>query len=171
MFEIDDVIIYGTTGICRIVGTEEKSIAGVKKNYFVIKPINDAGATIFAPMDNERVLGKVRRLLSENEINSLIDSMPDKDADWIEKESERKEHYRKILTSGDHVELIKMIKAIYTHKKKREAEGKKLHMLDEHFFDDAEQILYNEFQYVLKLSSKDELMTYIFSRIEKQQHI
>lgn len=40
-------------------------------------------------------------------------------------------------------------------------------MSDERFFKDAEQILYNEFQYVLKLSNKDDLMTNIFSQLEK----
>ena len=34
-------------------------------------------------------------------------------------------------------------------------------MVDEYFFKDAEQILYNEFQYVLQLESKEALMDYI----------
>ena len=93
--------------------------------------------------------------------------MPDEEVVWIKNDNDRKEHYRKILTSGDHVELIKLIKAIYAHKIEREAEGKRLHMIDEQFFKNAEQILYNEFQYVLNLNNKDELMKYIFLRIEK----
>ena len=44
---------------------------------------------------------------------------------------------------------------------------KRLHMSDERFFKDAEQILYNEFQYVLELNSKEDLMTYIFKRLDK----
>lgn len=168
MFKVNDVIIYGTQGVCRIVDIEEKAVSGVKKNFFVLKPINDNGSTIFAPTDNEHVLKKMRALLSKTEINSLIDSMPNEDVVWVKNDTDRKEHYRKILASGNHVELIRMIKAIYVHKKEREAEGKRLHMIDEHFFKDAEQILYNEFQYVLKLSGKDELMNYIFSRIETQ---
>ena len=48
----------------------------------------------------------------------------------------------------------------------REAEGKRLHMSDERFFKDAEQILYNEFQYVLDLAGKDDLMDYIVRRLE-----
>lgn len=167
MFKVDDVIVYGTQGVCRIEGLEEKSIGGKKKTYFVIKPVNDKGSTIFAPTDNENVLKKMRRLLSEAEILRLIDSMPEENAEWIENENDRKEHYRAVLAKGDHVELIKTIKAIYAHRKKREAEGKRLHMSDEHFFKDAQQALYNEFQYVLKLKSKEELMSYIFSRIEK----
>lgn len=168
MFKVNDVIIYGTQGVCQIVGIEEKVVSGVKKNYFVLKPVNDNGSTIFAPTDNEHVLKKMRRPLSKTEINKLIDSMPDEDVVWIKNDNDRKEHYRKTLTGGDHVDLIKLIKAIYAHKKEREAEGKRLHMIDEHFFKDAEQILYNEFQYVLKLNSKDDLMMYILARIEKK---
>ena len=167
MYKVNDVIIYGTQGVCQIVDIEEKTVSGVKKNYFVLKPVNDKGSTIFAPVDNEYVLKKMRRLLSKTQIDSLIDSMPDEDVAWITNDNDRKERYRIILANGDHIELIRMLKAIYAHKKDREAEGKRLHMIDEHFFKDAEQILYNEFQYVLKLNSKDELMGYVFARIAK----
>lgn len=166
MFQINDVIIYAAQGVCEITGTEEKTVNGKKKTYFVLKPVGDKGSTIFAPTDNELVLRKMRRLLTKDEIHKLIDSMQSEKAVWVENESERKELYKSILAKGDHVELIKMIKAIYAHKNEREAEGKRLHMSDERFFKDAEQILYNEFQYVLDLGSKDDLMTYIFERIE-----
>lgn len=165
MFRINDVIIYGAQGVCQITGTEEKTVGGVKKTYYVLKPVSEKGATIFAPTDNEIVLKKMRRLLSREEIHALIDAMPENDAQWIDNENERKLLYKNILSSGDHLELIKMIKAIYAHKKAREAEGKRLHMSDEYFFKDAEQILYNEFQYVLGLDSKEDLISYIFSRI------
>ena len=165
MFKVDDVIIYGTQGVCRIVDIEEKALSGVKKNYFVLKPVNDIGPTIFAPTDNENILKKMRKLLTEEEINKLIDSMPDGKTAWIDNVNERKECYKNLLASGDHSALIQMIKAIYAHKKEREAVGKRLHVMDEHFFKDAEQILYNEFQYVLNLSGKDALMRYILERI------
>ena len=167
MFQVNDVIIYGTQGVCKIVATEEKTVNRVKKTYYVLRPVDDKGATIFAPTDNAYVLKKMRRLLTKEEIHALIDTMPEENAVWIENENERREHYRTILSKGDHSELIKMIKAIYAHKTEREAEGKRLHMSDERFFKDAEQILYNEFQYVLELNGKEDLMHYIFARIKK----
>ena len=168
MFQVNDVIIYGTQGVCRITGTEEKMLSGKKRTYFVLKPVSDKGSTIFVPTDNELVLKKMRRLLTKDEIHKLIDSMRSEKAIWVANENERKELYKSILAKGDPIEMIKMIKAIYAHKKEREADGKRLHMSDERFFKDAEQILYNEFQYVLDLAGKDDLMTYIFARIEKQ---
>ncbi len=168
MFQVNDVIIYGAQGVCKITGIEEKVLSGKKKTYFVLKPVGDKGATIFAPTDNALVLAKMRRLLTKDEIHKLIDSMPEENALWVENENERKELYKNILVKGDHLGLIKMIKAIYTHKKEREDEGKRLHMSDERFFKDAEQILYNEFQYVLDISGKDDLMAYILERIENK---
>lgn len=165
MFEIHDVIIYGSQGVCEIVDIEEKSIGGVKREYYVLKPVKDPISVIYAPTDNAHVLKKMRRLLTVSQINSLIDSMPEEKMTWIANDGERRERYKNILARGDHSELIQMIKAIYSHKKKREADGKRLHMVDERFFKDAEQILYNEFQYVLKLDSKDALMAYILSRL------
>lgn len=167
MFRVNDVIIYGSQGVCRITGTEEKVLSGKKKTYFVLKPVDDKGATVFVPTDNALALNKMRRLLTKDEIHDLIDFMGSDTAVWVENENARKELYKSILAKGDHQELIKMIKAIYAHKLEREAEGKRLHMSDERFFKDAEQILYNEFQYVLEIGCKEDLMRYILSRLEK----
>ena len=109
----------------------------------------------------------MRRILTREEILELIETMPDEEANWIHNENERKEKYKRIITSGDRVELIKMIKALYSHKKKREAEGKHLYLSDERFFKEAERILYDEFQYVLNLQ-KTEVLPFIFQKLERE---
>ena len=159
--------MYGTHGICKITEITEKDFMGTKKKYYVLKPINDAGATLFAPVNNEKVESKMRRILTKEEILELIETMPDEEANWIHNENERKEKYKRIITSGDRVELIKMIKALYNHKKKREEEGKHLYLSDERFFKEAERILYDEFQYVLKLQ-KTEVLPFIFQKLERE---
>ena len=65
MFKINDVLVYGTQGVCKIVDIEEKSISGTKKKYYVLKPSDEKRPTIFAPVDNEHVLKKMRKLLSK----------------------------------------------------------------------------------------------------------
>ena len=60
-----------------------------------------------------------------------------------------------------------MIKAIYAQKKEREAAGRHLRMTDDRFFKDAEQILYDEFQYVLQMQRKEDLLSYIIARVER----
>mgnify|MGYP003323350948 CR=1 FL=1 len=107
----------------------------------------------------------MRKVMTKEDVDALIDSMPDKTPIWISNENERKEAYRKILASGDQAAIISMVQALFIHKKEREAEGKRLHMSDEHFMKDAEQLLYNEWQYVLNVD-KAGLMAYIFERLE-----
>ena len=100
MFQVNDVIIYGTQGVCRIVGTELKSISGTKKTYFILKPVQDNGSTFYAPTDNENVLKKMRTLLTRDQIHALIDSMPKENMAWVTNENERKELYKKIMAKG-----------------------------------------------------------------------
>lgn len=165
MFKINDVVVYGAQGVCEIVGIDAQKVGGEIKKYFVLKPKRDSGATFFVPTWNEKAWRKMRKVLTKDEVNALIDSMPGKKPIWIANENERKECYKKILASGDQAEVISMVQALFIHKKEREAEGKRLHMSDEHFMKDAEQILYNEWQYVLNVD-KAGLTDYIFSRIE-----
>lgn len=165
MFQINDVVVYGTQGVCRIVGIDEQRMNGILKTYFVLKPQDGRGGTYFVPTWNEKALAKMRKVMTKAEVDALIDSMQNKTPAWIAGENERKEAYKKILASGDQAAMISMIQAIYLHKKEREAEGKRLHMSDEYFLKNAEQLLYNEWQYVLNVD-KAGLMTYIFERIE-----
>lgn len=166
MFQINDAVVYGSQGVCEIVDIAEKKIDGVARPYFILKPKTDSNATFYVPAWNEKAWSKMRKVMTQQDINALIDSMPNNTPVWITNDNERKETYRKILASGNQADIIAMIQALFQHKKVREAEGKRLHMSDEHFMKDAEQLLYNEWQYVLNVD-KAGLMDYIFSRIER----
>jgi len=165
MYKANDIVVYGAQGVCEIVSIVEQRVDGENKKFFVLKPKNDKGATYYVPTWNEKALAKMRRVMTRNEVNALIDAMPSKKPIWITNESERKETYRRILANGDQAAIISMVQALFSHKKEREAEGKRLHMSDEYFMKEAEQLLYNEWQYVLKVD-KAGLMAYIFERIE-----
>ena len=166
MFQINDVILYSAQGVCKIVAMEQKRIDGANKMFFVLKPINDDSATVFVPTDKEAALKKMRRILTESQIRALLDAAAAERISWITQDSIRKERYRELLAGGDQLALICMIKRIYEHKKQCEEKGKRLHMIDEHFLKDAEQMLFNEFQYVLKLETKEELRACILAGTE-----
>ena len=166
MFKTNDIIAYGTEGVCQITGVEEKLVAGKSIEYYVLKPVDGRSSTVYIPTGNQKLLEKMHKLPSKKEVNALIDSIPQIAPNWIKNDHERKLAYGKVLSSGDHTALIMMIKALYLQKKEREASKKHLGMSDDHFMKAAEQRLYDEWQYVLKMG-KEELMAYIFARIEK----
>ena len=133
-----------------------------------MKPVSDSAATLYVPVHNKNLLGKMRKILSEQEVYHLIETMPQKELIWFQNENERKEQYKKLIAKGNHSELIGMIKAIYLQKQKRESEGKHLYISDERFFREAERILYDEFRYVLNIK-KDDLLPLIFSKIQSEK--
>ena len=90
--------------------------------------------------------------------------MPQEDMFWIEDESRRKEEYRRIIDSGDRRKIIGLIKTLYIHGEELAAQHKKLRSSDERFLHEAENMLYDEFAYALRLN-KDEVLPYI------RQHI
>jgi len=166
LFKTNDVVVYGAEGVFKIAGLENKTISGTDKMYYVLKPINSKNSTVYVPGDNKQLLSKMRNTASKREINSLIDSMSAIEAKWIGDERERRFSYKNILAAGDPAALIGMIKTLCQQKKELEAKGKHLHIVDERILRAAEQCLYDEWQYVLDMD-RDDLISYIFSRIEK----
>lgn len=162
---INDTVIYGAEGVCRIVGISKKNLTGTSKEYYVLKPVYDERSTIFAPVHSEKVQAKMRPVLSREEIHALIDAMPAEDTIWIENELSRREQYKKILADGDRTELIRLIKTLYGHQKSQKEKGRKMHVADETFMRDAERMLHEEFAHVLNID-RDQVLPLILERIQ-----
>ncbi|MFQ9798058.1 MAG: CarD family transcriptional regulator [Clostridia bacterium] len=100
VFQVNDMIVYGAHGVCRIAEIEERDFNGSSIEYYILKPVYDEKATIFVPVLNDRLTAKMRRVLSKDEIEALIESMPNEDTLWIENEMQRKERYKEIVSRG-----------------------------------------------------------------------
>ena len=92
MFQINDTVMYGVHGLCKIEDITMKEFMGSQKEYYVLKPISDLTATLYVPMHNEKLLAKMRRILSKEEVYQLIETMPQKETIWFKNENERKEN-------------------------------------------------------------------------------
>ncbi|MBQ4091986.1 MAG: CarD family transcriptional regulator, partial [Firmicutes bacterium] len=94
MYQIDDVVVYGLHGVCRITEIEEKEFAGESHLYYTMHPIFDNRSIFFVPVDNEKSKKKVRTLLSSDEIKELIHTMPQQEDIKVSDEKHRKEVYK-----------------------------------------------------------------------------
>ena len=56
MFNVGDLIIYSSLGICRIVNICERTYNGKTRNYYEIQPVEDHNLTIHNPVDNDKVV-------------------------------------------------------------------------------------------------------------------
>ncbi len=167
-YNIDEIVVYGTTGVCRIDGITEKDFGNKKGNYYVLKPLYQNSSTVFVPVDNEKLVNKFRKVLSATDIYALIEAMKEETDVWIENETERKNAYREIISSGDRRELVRLIKTLYLHQQEQLKNGKKLHLSDERFMKEAEKLLYDEFAAVLNIK-QEQVLPLIMERIQKNK--
>ncbi|MCI5649260.1 MAG: CarD family transcriptional regulator [Fusicatenibacter sp.] len=166
MFEKGEYIVYGTTGICRVEDITTMDMAGVPRDrlYYVLSPFRQKESRIFTPVDNQKTV--MRPVISREEAMQLIDSMPDIEELWIPNEKMREELYKEALRSCDCKEWVRIIKTLYTRKKKRAHAGKKMPATDERYFRAAEENLYSELSIPLGISPA-EVETYITKRLDE----
>lgn len=107
MAEVNEIVRYGAQGICRIQQIEEKSIGASRRLYYVLKPVYHEDSTIFVPVDNPALTGKMHRLLRAQEVLQLLSGLAGDDGLWVEDEAQRREAYEQILRSGDRVGMAR----------------------------------------------------------------
>lgn len=163
MFEPNDYVMYGITGVCKVLEiTTETFKNSIKKKYYVLKPKYSNNTIIKVPVDNEKI--SIRKLLTKEEIASLINSMPEKEPLWIEDEKSRSEEYKAMVRTGDCDNLVTIIKGIHLNQRNKKINGKKLSKKDEEFKDLAERLINEEFAEVLQIKP-EEVTNYIIEHV------
>ena len=159
MKRVGDYIVY-RRDVCKIIDLKKYN----NIDYYVLSPLNDISLHINVPVDNK--LGYIRDLMSKEEVSNLISKISS--IELIDEEDRRLEFkYKELLDSGNHEDLVKIIKTSYLRNKKRLDNNKKISEKDKHYFDLAEKYLYNEISIVLN-KDYEETKRYLISAIEKK---
>ncbi|MBE6863087.1 MAG: transcriptional regulator [Ruminococcus flavefaciens] len=155
MFNINDAVVYASYGVCMITSVETRDFSGEDVEYYVLQPVDDDKNKFYVPVENSELQKKMRRVCTRQEVEEIISVMPDEDFIWIEDDSERKEVYRNIISEGDRHKLVMLIKTLYIHRRELSGQKRKLHSHDEKYLNEAENMLYDEFAYVLEIPRSD----------------
>ena len=166
MFRDGQIVLYGTNGVCTVQGVTERRIGKIKYEYYVLKPLGINSSTLYVPTSNEQLVGKIRNILSEDEANGILLNLP-QIGEWNDNKPERTETFRVVISSGDRVELVRMIRLIHFHELQQIADGKRLHISDERFLKEAEKMVCEEFTIVLH-STREEILGRIFEEGAKK---
>lgn len=166
MFKINELIIYGNDGICRVEDIRKMNIPNIDVNklYYVLKPLYNDGI-IYSPIDTNVFM---RPIITHEMALRLIDTIPNIKIEVYNNNSLRElNDYYKSLIQTHHCEgLIRLIKMVYMKKNNAISNRKKLGQTDENYMKYAENMLYGEFAAALEIP-KEEVKSYIESRIEK----
>ena len=165
MFNIGELVMYGSEGVCRISAICEESFGGASARYYELIPEYRANTSVLVPVDNEKLTAKMHPLLTPDEVETLVSTIPDVRTEWIENENKRKERYKQMLSSGDRSDLVCILKTLYNHRIECVKKERKLHAVDERFFAEAAEKLHSEIAAVLGITP-DEAESYITKRME-----
>lgn len=163
MFEINDYIMYGTTGVCKVSDITKERIGGFKlQEYYVLTPIYTNNTIIKVPIDNNKI--PMRKIMSKEDISNIIKVISSKDSLWVMDERKRGEVFKSILKSGECEELMTLVKSIYECKQNKNITGTKVSKNDIEIMQMAEKLINEEFATILNISV-DEVPSYILNNI------
>ena len=164
MFKIDDYVIYGGNGVCKVtdVGVPEISRFDSEKEYYTLEPVYEIGR-IFAPVDNEKVV--MRKVLTRQEADDLIGTIPSVEVNWIDNMKERDHEFKDIIQHYDCIGFVKIIKTIIEKKREYSSDGKKLSVSDANYLKRAQEYLSGELAIALNIP-KDTVNNYIENRLK-----
>ncbi len=166
MYNVNDSVLYGKQGVCKIKDIVTENFTGKPVKYYTLEPAFNDNTVIYVPVENEELVAKMHKILSAEEIDMLIDEIRGSNVIWYDDEKERKIRYNEIITKGDRKEILMLINTLYLNKKKREAEGKKMYVSDERTMKEAEKLIYEEFAAVLNIKP-GQVVEYIVNKMEE----
>lgn len=161
MFGVGQTVLYGSNGVCTIDAVTKKQIGKNWMEYYVLKPVGAASSTLFVPTSNEQLVGKIRSVLTADEINALLGALPDCQP-WDDNKQTRSDTFRAVIAAGDCRSLLQLIRQIHAHEQEQLAKGKRLHLSDERFLKEAEKMICEEFSLVLDIP-RDEVLARILA--------
>lgn len=154
MYQIGELVIYSSHGICRIDDICQKTILGKTRPYYVLRPIeNKENLTINAPIQQNENL--IQRLINLEEANEILQSFKDEGIEWEENANVRYNLFNKIVQQGNRKEIAKVINTLMKKKRELKAQEKNLHKRDEELLGRVQNILYKELSIALDVSLEE----------------
>ena len=76
MYKIGSIVVYGTEGLCKICDITERTFGKETSEYYVLSPLSNEAETVFVPKNNEKVLKRMRSILSKERASELLAAAP-----------------------------------------------------------------------------------------------
>lgn len=154
MYRKGDYVNYSTQGICEIedVRLIKFNFDSQARKYYILKPVHQKNACIYVPIDNQKLLGQMRPILSSDEIDKTILSVRNSEIPWTKDRKQRTSEFQAILSRRDEKELLQLASCLYLKSK----DGTKgFCSSDSQILKKVETIIAQEFSFSLKINPQD----------------
>ncbi len=149
MFKVDDCVVYGINGVCKIIDIcpspfDKKDV----RLFYVMQPLFGVGnATIYTPADNE--LQKIRTLISKESAEALLRTPPTIETVSVDVEKKRRDAYHTVMQEGSPLSYLRILKSVKYRRNEATENKKHLPDVDVEYEAKARKCLYGELSVVL----------------------
>ena len=156
-FDIGEYVSYGINGMCNIedIRPMQLSQSVEKMMYYILRPESNPKSTIFVPVNNQKLVSKMREPMTKDEINAMLVRMKDRTLQWEKDVRFRTESFHEILNNGVNQDLILMIRCLHRKRQELVQLGKKLPARDSNTLKTAERLVEEEFAHVLHIKCEE----------------
>ena len=166
MYEPGEVIVYGSTGVCRVEAVGPRTLMrGVTKTCYTLRPLYGSD-TIYVPADTTVFM---RRPITRAQADELIDRIPETpDAPLPTDPAGARSTYESALQSHDCADLLALTHRIYRKTQQVRSHNRQPNQTDQRYLKRAEDLLYGELAVALGVE-RDQVVGYIARRLEQAE--
>ncbi|MGE7696343.1 CarD family transcriptional regulator [Lysinibacillus sp. NPDC094177] len=162
MYNVGDVVIYTSHGLCSIEDICEQTFNDITKSYYVLQPLNAPQLTIRTPIDNSKK--QLRDIIKEEEALSILHSFTSPGVEWIEQNTHRMRFHLEIIKSGNRQTQANLLNTLLRKKLEYSATEKKFPNQEEKLLQSLQDTIFSEFSVALNKSS-DEIYEYVLTQL------
>ena len=130
----------------------------------MLKPIFNEASTVFVPIQNEALVNKMKKLMSSQQLDEVLDSVSVAQVEWNNDEMTRRQNFKDVISSGVVEDILVVLKTLWSHRTAQNGKGRKLHISDEIFLKEAEKMIKEEIAFVIGIE-QDDVLPYIQNKI------
>lgn len=168
MYEVGELVLYGSTGVCRVEEVKEQPspATGEDRMYYVLRPLYE-DCVISAPVGSDKVF--IRPIISKEEAEEIIGQIPQVRPEEYQGKAAREvtAQYEALLKSHDCRSLVKLTMSIYAKKQALLTQKRKFGAVDERFLKKGEDLLFGELAAALDVP-RERVQEYIAAKVEGQ---
>ena len=157
MFSVGDRIIYGSTGVCQIEDIVENELTGIMREYYVMRPVDTNKSTIYVPVDNEKLVSRMREVPSAEKLKAMIQNAKKEQIEWVDNHIRRSELFHEILNEGEIPRILVLFKTLNARSVTLAQENKHLAKTDERIFKECQKLLSSEISAILNVEQNEAL--------------
>ena len=75
MLNVGETVLYAANGVCTVEEITELDFGSGKTKYYILKPVSSSQNTFYIPADNQKMLSKIRKILSREEVDEIINCL------------------------------------------------------------------------------------------------